>query len=554
MAYYETMPLSWRGPFVAFFAFAALSQSALGLALTKSAARIASARQMMLALCVGSAGLAWLGFVNASPAVRAALHPPWVAVVADAFFAGCGGYSAGMFARVFAWFPRTLTEDEWVQYRVQHRKQGDRRRRTFQRDFRVITDTRTPWVCALLMGSVPVVGYLRFVVFGDYAHAGLLPPFARFLQQATGVIATVPWMVIPIVTAVAARSALLIQAESASGQQRRQYSWIVGSLAAANIVVIALLMAFAALVGLDLVFGGFGLFDAGIVAQLGVQLPFTLPMLYVYVLLAGIAVSIFYHGTVDPKLAIGKISAWSVLVIALTFVFLLMERFLARWMVGLFGWSPDTGGVVAGAVTAAVFGPLRNRTQHAVQLLADRWLPNRAMDGERVMRTICFTDISGFASVSARDEPRALLLAAILLRQARAIAARHDGRVVKSLGDAVIWEFEDAANAIGAVDEMTTAFANACAVAGVEPLPLHSGIHTGEVTLTPQGDVFGVTVNLASRLQDHAKAGETVVSQQTLDAAALDAARVTAAGSHSFKNIPEPTACFRVSPAVSASS
>jgi adenylate cyclase len=48
--------------------------------------------------------------------------------------------------------------------------------------------------------------------------------------------------------------------------------------------------------------------------------------------------------------------------------------------------------------------------------------------------------------------------------------------------------------------------------------PAHVGLHAGPV-LFQDGDYFGRTVNVASRIADYARPGEVVVSQEVVEAA-----------------------------------
>jgi adenylate cyclase len=48
--------------------------------------------------------------------------------------------------------------------------------------------------------------------------------------------------------------------------------------------------------------------------------------------------------------------------------------------------------------------------------------------------------------------------------------------------------------------------------------PAHVGLHAGPV-LFQDGDYYGQTVNVASRIADYARPGEVLVSQEVVDAA-----------------------------------
>lgn len=72
--------------------------------------------------------------------------------------------------------------------------------------------------------------------------------------------------------------------------------------------------------------------------------------------------------------------------------------------------------------------------------------------------------------------------------------------------------------------------------------PAHIGIHAGPV-IFQDGDVYGRTVNLASRLASVAQAGEVVVSEDV--ALRSDAARFHDMCSVALKGVAAPMRLFR---------
>src|SRR5262245_13227247 len=69
-----------------------------------------------------------------------------------------------------------------------------------------------------------------------------------------------------------------------------------------------------------------------------------------------------------------------------------------------------------------------------------------------------FADIVGYSERAAQDEDGALQLIEILQALARSIVERHDGRVVKFLGDAVLAEFPSTEMAVRAAATLRQQF------------------------------------------------------------------------------------------------
>lgn len=120
-----------------------------------------------------------------------------------------------------------------------------------------------------------------------------------------------------------------------------------------------------------------------------------------------------------------------------------------------------------------------------------------ADDEEMVDRRLAvgFADLVGFTRLTRRMEEEELgeLVEAFETTAADLVAA-HGGRLIKTLGDEVLYAADDA----GLAAEIALRLIET--MAGDETMPeLRVGIAFGTVT-TRMGDVFGTTVNLASRL------------------------------------------------------
>ena len=125
---------------------------------------------------------------------------------------------------------------------------------------------------------------------------------------------------------------------------------------------------------------------------------------------------------------------------------------------------------------------------------------------------ICFLDIVGFTRLTQElgDDAAADLAGTVALLVGRN-SLQHGGKPIKWLGDGVMFHFGDPGQgvraALGMVDEL--------ADAGLPPA--HVGLHAGPV-LYQEGDYFGQTVNLTSRIADYARPGEVLVTQVVADA------------------------------------
>ena len=126
---------------------------------------------------------------------------------------------------------------------------------------------------------------------------------------------------------------------------------------------------------------------------------------------------------------------------------------------------------------------------------------------------ICFLDITGYTRLTEeRGDEAAADLAARLATLVRRSSQEHGGRPVKWLGDGVMFYFRDPGSGVLAALEMV----DGVATHGLPPARV--GIRAGPVVFQ-EGDYFGRTVNIASRIAEYARPGEVLVSQEVVDAA-----------------------------------
>lgn len=157
---------------------------------------------------------------------------------------------------------------------------------------------------------------------------------------------------------------------------------------------------------------------------------------------------------------------------------------------------------------------------------------------------IVFVDLSGFTRLTEeRGDDAAVRAATSLQREAETIAARRGGRLVKLLGDGALLWFPEAKPGVDAALDLVEA---------MEPrdsLAAHAGIHSGPI-VERDLDVFGGTVNLASRIAAAAAIGEVLTSRAVAETVDDPWLRFEVVDERPLKGISEPVALFRVTRSV----
>ena len=144
---------------------------------------------------------------------------------------------------------------------------------------------------------------------------------------------------------------------------------------------------------------------------------------------------------------------------------------------------------------------------------------------------MCFLDLTGYTRLTEeRGDAVAADLARSLAGLVQKDSVRYGGRVVKWLGDGVMFHFPDPGKGVLAALDMVGA-----AVSLGLP-PAHVGLHAGPV-LFQEGDYFGRTVNITARIADYARPGEVLVTQEVVDVSSDLAVAFTDIGPIELKGV-----------------
>jgi class 3 adenylate cyclase len=160
------------------------------------------------------------------------------------------------------------------------------------------------------------------------------------------------------------------------------------------------------------------------------------------------------------------------------------------------------------------------------------------------LRAVMFTDIVGSTEMTARlGDAAALELVRVHDALVRRGLVAHSGREVKHTGDGIMAAFDQVPNAVRAGADIQRRF-SAYNDQAPESLRVRIGIHAGE-PVAEHNDLFGATVQLASRLCSEAEADGIIVSVQVRELCDEDSARFIALGERRLKGFAEGTPVFR---------
>jgi adenylate cyclase len=153
-----------------------------------------------------------------------------------------------------------------------------------------------------------------------------------------------------------------------------------------------------------------------------------------------------------------------------------------------------------------------------------------------------FADLSGYTRLTEESGDEVAVSVSLSLAELVSEAAtRHRGEVVKLLGDGVLLHFQDPGGAIRASMEIV----DSAPSRGLPPA--HIGVNAGPM-IYEEGDYFGRTVNIASRIAARAGPGQVFVGEAVVANTATDGFRLIEVGEFDLKGIASPVRIFQAIP------
>lgn len=185
---------------------------------------------------------------------------------------------------------------------------------------------------------------------------------------------------------------------------------------------------------------------------------------------------------------------------------------------------------------------LRHHLRQAVEL--QRIGTRGTQDRRTVLMTVGFIDLVGYTPMTLEMDPGELIAFVGSFReQAQEIVSLGGGRLVKHIGDEIMYSCSDPNAAVRVGLSLIAAF-------GGERSAPRGGVAAGQV-VARHGDLYGSVVNLASRLADIAVPGELLAPVgmvSDLDGAPGSCSTSAPAGRRQLKGFDEPVEVVSFTP------
>lgn len=197
---------------------------------------------------------------------------------------------------------------------------------------------------------------------------------------------------------------------------------------------------------------------------------------------------------------------------------LALMRAIGRSLDRLATWQVETVAEHVGGDRELVVALLEEVAPDLERLLSHVWRHhlNDAVDrvliptGETFERAVGFADVVGWTQVvQSLDEPELAALVRRFGEVASDAVADHGGRIIKTVGDEVMFSARSAGEAARISVDLSSAFLDDALVPGVRVGFVHGP------AVARLGDLFGTTVNLAARVSRLADVGDVYTDART---------------------------------------
>ena len=157
---------------------------------------------------------------------------------------------------------------------------------------------------------------------------------------------------------------------------------------------------------------------------------------------------------------------------------------------------------------------------------------------KRKLRAILFADIVGYTALMQKDEAQASELLQKFRHTLNEKVAQQNGEIINNYGDGCLCTFESAVDAMTCAKEVQLIFQT------TPKVPVRIGLHSGDVFFEDD-NVFGDSVNIASRIESLGLAGAVLFSKQIKRHIANQTEfKVQSLGEFDFKNVEKTMEVF----------
>ncbi|HLF46944.1 MAG TPA: tetratricopeptide repeat protein, partial [Chitinophagaceae bacterium] len=163
------------------------------------------------------------------------------------------------------------------------------------------------------------------------------------------------------------------------------------------------------------------------------------------------------------------------------------------------------------------------------------------MSQSRQLAAIMFADIAGYTSMMQHDETLAMNKLHHFKEQLKLKVQKYNGEIIQYYGDGCLMIFTNALDAVNCAKILQEDFTK-------DPyVPVRIGIHLGDILLE-EGNIFGDSVNISSRIQSMGIPGAVLLSDAIKNQIKNKSEfQLTSLGNIEFKNVDDPIEVFALS-------